>query len=331
MKSAPFLAAVFLSIAPACRSAPAPLERSAADGPVEASEGLPEEWLPWLGFDEWETPTPTDWRTYLASDGGTVTGVTPFATSDGSLFEIVQRRHAAVRRWHVLVRSAAVEDRATWRLLKLTREEAGAERVVSIPVVFQPVTVAVAPEGGRIGPAREAEMPLVSSGAGYTVGADDTLTECYEELVSAGAGTPEVRDRLVAAWSEPATTLTSLFEGIQAHPELSDILREVVDAPGVLAVLLRGGLTLTLRPDLSAAEACDCPIGAAATRPGVRFPATLLVNDELALEMEIFAVPSTRPVHLTGGLVGLRAWRPGARDDSVELRIVGARRPAPDG
>lgn len=96
----------------------------------------------------------------------------------------------------------------------------------------------------------------------------------------------------------------------------------------MLGLLLGGGLHLTLRPDQEAARACDCPLGTSETRPGVRFPATLSANGEPALEMELFAVPAARPFHLAAGLVGLRAWAPGDDDNSVELRIVGARRPS---
>lgn len=325
------LLALVLVAAPACRSAPEPVVRDAVDAAPAAAVGLPEEWIPWIGFDEWEDAAPVDWRAVLSggeNESGTLTIGLP---GEGCLFEVVHRDGDALRRWHVLVRPAPDENglRLGQARMNLDAEEGETEgRSIEGTIFGVAVDVTVAAEGRDPSPDRRAVLPLVPPRQGYLVTADESLPAAYEELQGEGRVDDEVSDRFAWATTQPMIALLMVFQGVQGHEELGAILREVVDAPSVIAIVLAGGLELSLTADLDEAERCACPVGDSLTRPGVRFPASITANGDPALEMEIYATEAVRPVHLLGGLVGLRAWLPGDRSRSVDLRLIGARRAA---
>lgn len=316
-------AALLFLVAASCRSAPEPIARALADSAPTSIEGLPDDWAPWVGFDDWREARALDWRDYLEGGSGGSTEIHLWRPGEGCLFEVVHRDGDALRRWHVLVRPDPEGGGLQTGTARMNLDDG--DRTVSIPLFFASVEVTVAPEGRDVAPPRRALLPLISPRLGYVVGADEALPRTYEELESSGAVTDEVTDRYVAATAKPVVSLLSLFKGIQEHPELSEILREVVDAPSILSIVLSGGLTLSLEPDLESMELCDCAIGPERVEPGVRFPASIKANGDPALEMEIYATQSVRPVHMTGGLVALRAWLPGDESKSVDLRIIGAR------
>lgn len=315
---------IVVAAAVACRAAPEPVARELTDESPASVEGLPEEWSPWVGFDEWREPRDFDWRAYL--EGNDERGATELHLNhpgEGCLFEVVHRDGDALRRWHVLVRPDS--EGGGLKMGSAVMDVDGEDRTITMPLFFTSAEVTVAPEGREIAPTRRALLPLIAPRLGYVVGADEELPRIYEELESSGAVTEEVSDRYVSATSKPIVSLLSLFKGIQEHPELSEILREVVDVPSILSIVLSGGLSLTLEPDLESMEVCDCAIGPERVEPGVRFPASIKANGDPALEMEIYATHAVRPVHMTGGLVALRAWLPGDESNSVDLRIIGAR------
>ena len=317
------LAISLAAVGASCRSAPAPVAVPLDDETAVAHHGALEEWSPWMGLDEWAAPGHIDWRGYLTGESTESGSLSRWASEDGCVFEVIQRDGRTLRRWYLLVRPDDEASGIEMGTAQMTLAEE--DRTVEIPLFFHHALVTVAPEGREVAQAREALLPLISANLGYTITANETLKTAYDELDAAGALTEDAQDRYTSASMRPAIALLSLFQGVQEHPELSEILREVVDAPSILSIILAGGLKLSLEADLESAARCECPVGDAHFQPGVRFPASLNANGELALEMEIFATESVRPVHLTGGLVGLRAWLPGNESHSVELKLVGAR------
>lgn len=285
-----------------------------------AYPGLPAAWHRWVGIDPLaEIPT-IDWGAHLNGKfAGVLEGLEH--AEQACLFEIVHRVRELERRWFVLIAPDAA--RPKWfKPASMTREQI--EEPVSIPLWFSPAKVTVAPAGRAPGPVRSVGLPVVAPRLGYSVGIAEELILEYERRKEADAATDEMLEIYTVTTMKPVVVLLALFLGIQEHQELSSILKEVVDAPGLLGLIFAGGVKMNLNCDTEESRAVQHTLVDGREVPGVVLPASVSVNGDLALELEVFAIESVDPVRLVGGLVGLRAKKPGDGSETVTLRLIGA-------
>ncbi|MEM8709553.1 MAG: hypothetical protein AAGG01_01260 [Planctomycetota bacterium] len=286
-----------------------------------AYPGLPEAWFPWLGIDELAGVPAIDWAMHLDGRSGEAVENLDHK-GQRCLFEITHRVGDQERRWFVLI--ASDDDRpVTLKDAKMTTTLN--DEIVPLPVWFAPSVVTVAPAGGAVGPARKIKLPIVAPRLGYSVGVEEALVQEFERRDEAGEATGEPLMTYVATTTKPLVMLLALFLGVQEHRELSTILNEVVKKPSLLGVLFAGGVEMELKSDLTATAAATHTLVDGRSVAGSVFPATVEVNGDLALELEVSAVESVDPVRLVGGLIGLRAQRPGEADESVTPTLIGAK------
>lgn len=85
-----------------------------------------------------------------------------------------------------------------------------------------------------------------------------------------------------------------------------------------------GGVKMHLNCETEASRAVQHTLVDGRQVPGVTCPASVSVNGDLVLELEVFAIESVDPVRLVGGLIGVRAQRPGNESETVTLSLIGA-------
>jgi len=132
---------------------------------------------------------------------------------------------------------------------------------------------------------------------------------------------------------EAMVSVVALFGIVLQNDTLAPILWEVVDRPSVFSVLFHGGVTATLSPRFQeTVRATTTPPQLSPGDPAWVVPLTLLVNGAPALYCDLLVGRSVPPLHLTGGIVGADAQRPGDPDLRFQFAVLAAHRgdpPAP--
>ncbi|MEM1448498.1 MAG: hypothetical protein AAF726_00695 [Planctomycetota bacterium] len=284
--------------------------------------GIPEGWRAGLPIDAPFPSRPIDWTQELLAGHRGVSGSVGGHRSE-AIFELRHVDGDDVRTWYVRVH---VPETRRYAIAQATVPSDDGSRDVDFFIAWAYVLVEV-PESGRTpGPPRAVRITELTPGLDFTIGPGLEIDAAYEELRGGSWPDPEeLADGRAAAHARPEVALLMFFDGVQDHRELSRILREVVDAPGLLSIVLRGGLRLELEAESESITGVTLPIDGVPPMEGVRFPARVLANGEPALDLVLYATRAAEPFHLTAGIVGLDAKRPNAPEQSIELRLIGAR------
>ncbi|MDF1798900.1 MAG: hypothetical protein P1V81_06970 [Planctomycetota bacterium] len=120
-------------------------------------------------------------------------------------------------------------------------------------------------------------------------------------------------------------SLVSLFGLAQDDDLLADLLWSVVDKPNLLSLVLSLGVDVALRAEFESAERVPDEDSPAPAFPGLwRLPVSLWINEQLALELDLFVTRPAPPLAVTGGIVALEGRHP-TRDVTLFARLVGSR------
>jgi len=142
------------------------------------------------------------------------------------------------------------------------------------------------------------------------------------------AGIATAVDAAVAPFMESLTlstqSLVSLFGLAQDDDLLADLLWSVVEKPNLLSLVLALGVDVSLRVEFDDAERVSADLSPAPEFPDQwRLPLSLWINEQLALELDLFVARPTPPLSVTGGVVALEGRHP-TRDVTIYARLVGS-------
>ncbi|MBL8755977.1 MAG: hypothetical protein JNK15_21965 [Planctomycetes bacterium] len=124
--------------------------------------------------------------------------------------------------------------------------------------------------------------------------------------------------------------LVSFLGILQNDPLLADILWQVVDKPGVLAIVASLGVTLRLGASLENARPAPTANLPGWPRPAIAFPLVLSLNGTRALDATITATDPWVPLRMGGGIVAVEATRPSDPSVRFSACLLAARAPMPD-
>lgn len=178
-------------------------------------------------------------------------------------------------------------------------------------------------------------------GTYYTFGPETFLREglieyvlftkpLYAKLAKGGkipmsAFTDEQLERMLRA----AASVFALGRTLWFAPQLTTIMKRMVAMPPIWSIVLNLGVRFSV--DVLSAEAVD----AATERPGLtdvrgaqRVPIVIKLNDSPALRVEMTAIPPRPPVHLSAGIVSLRATHLEHSEKRLSAQLLAARRAA---
>lgn len=251
---------------------------------------------------------------------------------DEVLYGLRLVRGDEVRHWLLRLRVLEVDataageaiGRAMWSL-----QFNGESRYFSSPVSRVEATV-FDDEGNEIG-RTEPLVPRAFLANGVAEGcrasrrifgsADLASSAAATRLVTADVDTEALACSTVCA--------VALLQVVQEDSVLASILWQVVEKPSLMSVLGNLGARVVLRPCYHIASEALCPI------PGLyeqtfRLPMSLTVNDQPALDMDLFVADSTPPFALGGGLLGASARHPSRPGLEFTLLLLSAKSaPAP--
>src|SRR5262245_12242993 len=149
-------------------------------------------------------------------------------------------------------------------------------------------------------------------------------------MLSTGSGTLVSGTFHLQPLVEAMVSVVALFGIVLQNDTLAPILWEVVDKPSVFSVLWHGGAKATLTPRFQeTVRAATTPPQLPPGDPAWVVPLTLLVNDAPALYCDLLVGSSAPPLHLTGGIVGGDAQRPGDPDLRFQFAVLAAYRAHP--
>lgn len=119
--------------------------------------------------------------------------------------------------------------------------------------------------------------------------------------------------------------LMSYFSIVQRTAGLEDILFKILDLPSLWSILRRGGVSANLRMESKRIMPADATgWGLPANAALYHLPLVLELNEQPALNITLAVTSPQSPLLACGGIVGLRAERPGDKERFLILRIASA-------
>ena len=117
----------------------------------------------------------------------------------------------------------------------------------------------------------------------------------------------------------------ALMQVVQEDSVLSPILWEVIEKPSVWSVVTSMGISVVVSPKFYRVDEAPCPV------PGLhektwRLPISLHVNEQNALNLDMFVTDSSSPFGLAGGVLGAVARHPTKASVDFSLLLLSARR-----
>jgi len=129
---------------------------------------------------------------------------------------------------------------------------------------------------------------------------------------------------------EAVTSLLALFGIIEKDPLLADIFWNVVRTPSAWSVVTHFGVSVSLTPYFSrCTRVADRPLHLPQDAPAWAVPILIEVNDSAALWADLLVTDPCPPLHLCGGIVGMRAQHPEDPNLSFRMILLAARAHAP--
>jgi hypothetical protein len=126
-----------------------------------------------------------------------------------------------------------------------------------------------------------------------------------------------------ALFAEATLTAVALLRVVQDDDVLAALLWQVIEKPSVWSVVASLGVSVTLQPQFFVAEHVEQP-ACGGVKPW-RLPMSVVVNDQPALQTELFVAPAVRPFALCGGILGITAWHPRDPSRQASLLLLAAR------
>ncbi|MEO6593696.1 MAG: hypothetical protein ABIP94_02965 [Planctomycetota bacterium] len=126
--------------------------------------------------------------------------------------------------------------------------------------------------------------------------------------------------------AEATVCTVALLQVVQEDDVLAPLLWHVVQRPSIWSVVANLGARVVLRPRFHAAAEAPSPVAGAGPGPVWRVPMNLMVNDTLALQVEMLVGGAVPPFALCGGMLGATAHHPMQAGTEFSLILLGARR-----
>ncbi len=126
------------------------------------------------------------------------------------------------------------------------------------------------------------------------------------------------------------SSFVELLRVIQGSEDLSHVLWSVIQKPNWVGVILKGGdVSVSIDPRFADAAAVMAELAPPLeSLPACRFPMSVDVNEERALDCELTVCSPRPPLHLGGGIIRLVGTHPTRRERHVTIELLGSRGPA---
>jgi hypothetical protein len=128
--------------------------------------------------------------------------------------------------------------------------------------------------------------------------------------------------------AEATVSAVALLQIVQHDDVLAPLLWEVIERPSLWSVVSHLGARVVLRPRFHALTDMLSPVPELCV-PAWRLPLTLDVNDDPALQVELFVADPTPPFALCGGVLGATARHPSQPGLEFSLLLLSGQRGAP--
>ena len=143
---------------------------------------------------------------------------------------------------------------------------------------------------------------------------------------AANAANQTVYDQLdMRPLAEATVSAVALLQVVQEDSVLAPILWQVIEKPSVWSVVTNLGANIMLRPSFHRVTSTLSPVPTLLDQT-YRLPLALEVNEQPALNLDLFVTDSTPPFSLAGGLLGPTARHPTNPTRDFSLPPLPARR-----
>lgn len=127
------------------------------------------------------------------------------------------------------------------------------------------------------------------------------------------------------ALAEATVSAVALLQVVQEDAVLAPILWQVIEKPSIWSVVANMGVDVMMRPSFHRVTSALSPVPSL-REPTWRLPISLHVNDQPALNLDLFVTEPTPPFSPAGGLLGATARHPTNPTLDFSLLLLSARR-----
>lgn len=132
----------------------------------------------------------------------------------------------------------------------------------------------------------------------------------------------DLQMRNISGW----LAIMKLPEFLNRNKSVEGLVRQLIERPGVLSVVMNGGVSMSLQ--MRGKDAAPVAAAAGMSSPVYEVPMLVLINDRTAMECRLRVAPAAPPLGPCNGLVAIDASNPRDPGKRVSVRLLAARRGA---